>query len=160
MFCIVLVTLLSACVLADVQPSYYSFSPSVGSGSGTSYSLTGEGRITAIRVWEVYSKYIYGFQLRYGHEWSLIAGKKVGDAQEMELFDNEAIIQVSGKYTSYLQSVVFITNRGRSLWAGQPAGRSFNMYPTHSVAELRFLSGRYTSVITSFQAHWGLVAST
>ncbi|XP_056255714.1 zymogen granule membrane protein 16-like [Seriola aureovittata] len=157
MYHVVLFALLTACVLADVQPQYYSFSPAVGSGSGTSYSLTGEGRITAVRVWEAYNNYIYGFQFRYGFIWSSVVGSKSGNPLVMELYDDEAIIQVSGKYAHYLQSVVFTTNRGRTLRAGQPSGHSFNMYPTHSQAELRFISGRVHGAITSIGAHWGVV---
>ncbi|XP_071357193.1 zymogen granule membrane protein 16-like [Trachinotus anak] len=156
---LVLFTLLAASALADVQPQYYSFSPAVGSGSGTSYSLTGEGRITAVRVWEAYNNYIYGFQFRYGLIWSSVVGSKSGNPLEMELFDDEAIIQISGKYAHYVQSVVFTTTRGRTLRAGQPSGHSFNMYPTHSEAELRFISGRVHGAITSIGAHWGVVHS-
>uniref|UniRef100_UPI0037E8E0B5 zymogen granule membrane protein 16-like n=1 Tax=Semicossyphus pulcher TaxID=241346 RepID=UPI0037E8E0B5 len=154
---VVLVALLSACVLADVQPPYYSYSPSVGSGGGSSYSLTGEGRITAVRVWELTSKYIYGIQLRYGSNWSRIVGIKYGIPQEIELYEDEAIIQISGKYATYIQSVVFTTNRGRTLQAGQPLGRSFNMYPDNSKAELIIISGRYSKIITSIGAHWAAV---
>ncbi|XP_071356900.1 zymogen granule membrane protein 16-like [Trachinotus anak] len=153
---VILFSLLTASVLAGVPQQYYSFSPAVGSGSGSSYSLTGEGRITAIRVWDSYNSYIYGFQFQYGSIWSPIAGYRRGNVQHMELFDDEAIIQISGKYAHYLQSVVFTTTRGRTLRAGQPAGHSFNMYPTHSEAELRFISGRVHGAITSIGAHWGI----
>ncbi|KAM6974358.1 zymogen granule membrane protein 16-like [Tautogolabrus adspersus] len=154
---VVLFALLSACVLADYQPQYYSYSPAVGSGSGTPFSLTGDGRITAIRVWEVSNNYIYGFQFRYGYIWSSVVGVKSGDPQEMELFEDEAIVQISGKYNSYIRSVVFVTNRGRSLHAGQPSGRSFNMYPTNSMAELRIISGRQSGLIYALGAHWAVV---
>ncbi|XP_074543372.1 zymogen granule membrane protein 16-like [Halichoeres trimaculatus] len=153
---ILLAALLSACALADVQTQYYSFSPAVGSGSGQPYSLTGTGRITAVRVWERYSNYITGFQFRYGLVWSPIAGYSSGDLQEIELHDDEFIWQISGKYSHYLQSVVFTTSKGRTLRAGQPSGRSFNMYPQHPMAELRFISGRFHGAITSLQAHWGI----
>uniref|UniRef100_UPI0037E9C539 zymogen granule membrane protein 16-like n=1 Tax=Semicossyphus pulcher TaxID=241346 RepID=UPI0037E9C539 len=151
---VVLVALLSACVLADVQPQYYSFSPAVGSGSGTSYVLSGEGRITTVRVWEANGNFIYGFQFKYGNIWSPIVGHRIGLLQEMVLHENEAIVQISGKFAHYIQSVVFTTNKGRTLRAGQPSGRSFNMYPDNREAELRFISGRYSGGITSLGAHW------
>ncbi|GLD57378.1 zymogen granule membrane protein 16-like protein, partial [Lates japonicus] len=157
MFSVAIFALLVASAFAAPQPQFYSFSPSVGSGSGSSYSIIGEERITAIRVWEAYSSNIRGFQFRYGSIWSSIAGYKYGEAQEMELFDDEAIIQISGKYGHYLQWMVFTTNKGRSLYVGQPYGHSFNMYPTNSEAELRFISGRVHGAITSIQAHWAVV---
>jgi len=152
--------LLTTSVLADIQPQYYSFSPAVGSGSGSPYSLSGEGRITAVRVWEANSNYIYGFQFRYGFTWSAVVGSRSGEAKEMELSEDEAIIQISGKYAHYVQSVVFVTNRGRMLFVGQPSGHSFNMYPAHSKAELRFISGRVHGAITSIGAHWAVVRPT
>ncbi|XP_029919825.1 zymogen granule membrane protein 16-like [Myripristis murdjan] len=155
-----LVALLVASALAVDQQQFYSFSPPVGSGSGTSYSLTGNGRITAVRIWEAYGgSYIRGFQISYNNIWSPVAGFTYGDAKEIELFNDEAIIQVSGKYSHYVQSVVFTTSRGRTLSAGQPSGHSFNMYPTNSRAELRFISGRYHGGITSIGAHWAVVPS-
>ncbi|XP_070702908.1 zymogen granule membrane protein 16-like [Pempheris klunzingeri] len=159
MFYFALLALLAASAFADVQSLQYSFSPSVGSGSGKTYSLTGAGRITAVRVWEVYSSVVYGIQFRFGYIWSDLAGTKLNEAKEIELFDGETIVQISGKYRHYLQSVVFTTSRGRTLSAGQPAGLSFNMYPTHSEAELIFISGRAHGAITAIEAHWGVVDS-
>ncbi|KAM9340698.1 zymogen granule membrane protein 16-like [Symphorus nematophorus] len=149
--------LLTVSLLADAAPQFYSFSPPVGSGSGTSYVITGEGRITGVRVWEAYNSYLYGFQLRYGFIWSPVGGLKSGNVKEIELGDGETIIQISGKYAHYVQSVVFTTNKGRTLYAGQPSGHTFNMYAAHPDAELRFLSGRYHGAITSIGAHWAVV---
>ncbi|XP_012725907.2 zymogen granule membrane protein 16 [Fundulus heteroclitus] len=142
---------------AWAEDSHYSFSPSVGSGSGTSFSITGEERITAIRVWERYGNHIYGIQIRYGSVWSQIAGYTYGSPIEFELFEDEKIIQVSGKHAHYIQSLIFVTSKGRSMFAGQPSGHSFNMYPTHQDAELRFLSGTYHGGLSSFQPHWAIL---
>ncbi|XP_040909536.1 zymogen granule membrane protein 16-like [Toxotes jaculatrix] len=160
MFFATIFVLLAVSALADSQSQLYSFSSPVGSGSGSPYTITGEGRITAIRVWEYYSNYIRGFQFRYGFIWSPVAGYQYGQPQEMELRDGEAIVQISGKHAHYLQSVVFTTNMGRSLYAGQPSGHSFNMYPTNAQAELRFISGRVHGGITSIGAHWAVADPT
>ncbi|XP_071771470.1 zymogen granule membrane protein 16-like [Centroberyx gerrardi] len=157
MLYLALVTLLVASALGDYQPQFYSFSPGVGSGSGSAYSLSGEGRITAVRLWEQYSNFIRGIQFRYDYSWSPVVGQKYGLPTEIELFEGEAIVQISGKYAHYVQTVVFTTNKGRTLSAGQPAGLSFNMYPSHSQAELRFISGRVHGGITSIGAHWAVV---
>ncbi|XP_077599096.1 zymogen granule membrane protein 16-like [Stigmatopora nigra] len=134
----------------------YSFSVPVGSGKGTSYAIQGSGRITGIRVWENYNGHITGIQLRYGYMWSEMAGYARGNVQEMLLYENEVIVQVAGKYTHNIQSLVFSTNMSRSLSAGQPSGHSFNMYPHTKKAELRFISGRQQNGITSIGAHWGV----
>ncbi|XP_069032568.1 zymogen granule membrane protein 16-like [Embiotoca jacksoni] len=143
--------------MADVQPQYYSFSPPVGTAVGSPYFVIGDGRITAIRVWEAYNRNIKGFQFRYGFVWSPVAGYRTSRLQELKLFDGETIVQISGKYAYFLQTVAFVTNRGRSLFVGQPHGYSYNMYPTNNQAELRFISGRSHGSITSIGAHWALV---
>nr|XP_049606283.1 zymogen granule membrane protein 16 [Syngnathus scovelli] len=139
------------------DPQYYSFSPQVGSGKGLSYTITGKGRITGVRVWEAPNSFIYGFQFRYGYTWTDVAGRELGQKQEIELFDDEAIVAISGKYTHNIQSVVFTTNLGRSLFAGRPIGHSFNMYPENENAELRFISGRFQGAISSMGTHWAVV---
>ncbi|XP_070777753.1 zymogen granule membrane protein 16-like [Enoplosus armatus] len=159
MLYVIVFALLAASALVESQTQYYSFSPPVGSASGRSYTITGEGRITAVRVWEAYNSNIRGFQFRYGVIWSPVAGFKYNEAKEIELFEGEAIVQISGKYAHYLQSVVFTTNRGRSLHVGQPYGHSFNMYTTNTQTELRFISGRVHGAITSIGAHWAIVNS-
>nr|XP_061789587.1 zymogen granule membrane protein 16-like [Nerophis lumbriciformis] len=140
---------------------HYSFSPAVGGGSGTQYVTKGAGRVTAIRVWELFGSYIVGIQLRYDYTWSNVVGRSIlhQEPQEMYLRNDEAIVQVSGKYSSfnYIYQIIFVTNKGRFLIAGQPVQISFNFYPVHPDAELRFLSGRFNGAgITSLGAHWGV----
>lgn len=75
----------------------------------------------------------------------------------MELSDDEAIIQISGKASHYVQSVVIVTSKGRHLEAGQPSGTSFNMYPSHKDDDLVFISGTNHGAMTSIAAHWSRV---
>ncbi|XP_029299575.1 zymogen granule membrane protein 16-like [Cottoperca gobio] len=147
--------LVAASAFAESSSQIYSYSLPVGSGSGTPYTINGEGRITAVRVWE--SSYVRGFQFRYGYIWSAVVGYKTGQVQEIELYDGEAIIQISGTHAHYIYSVVFTTTRGRTLSAGSNTGRLFNMYPSHSEAELRIISGNIHGAITSIAAHWAVV---
>ncbi|XP_071781570.1 zymogen granule membrane protein 16-like [Centroberyx gerrardi] len=160
MFAFLFLAVMCASCLAKPVAEYYSFSVPVGSGSGTAFSSTGDGRITGIRIWEISSAYITGIQLRYGYIWSELLGRQHGEELQIDLHDGEAIIQISGKYyvANYIYQVAFVTNRGRSLTAGQPTQTSFNFYPTHPDTELRMLSGRFNGHgITSLGAHWGMV---
>ncbi|XP_054638142.1 zymogen granule membrane protein 16-like isoform X2 [Dunckerocampus dactyliophorus] len=161
MFLYLLLSMLCATLLAQ-QPvqDYYSFSPTVGSGSGTSFMTKGIGRITAVRVWEQTGSYITGIQFRYDHIWTNLVGRNVGEPQEIMLHSGEKIIQVSGKYYSvnYIYQLIFVTSTGRTLICGQPTQGSFNFYPIYPEAELRLLSGRSNGVgITALGAHWGLL---
>uniref|UniRef100_A0A8C7HA95 Uncharacterized protein n=1 Tax=Oncorhynchus kisutch TaxID=8019 RepID=A0A8C7HA95_ONCKI len=94
------------------------------------------------------------FPLRYGYNWSPVFGHVAGVWE----------VQVSGKYNpgkynpGNIYTLVFTTNRGRSLSAGQPYHVSFNFYPAHMGNELRPLSCRFNGAdITSIGAYWGLV---
>ncbi|KAK9513455.1 hypothetical protein VZT92_026986 [Zoarces viviparus] len=156
MISFLIVAVLCTSCLADS----YSYSPSVGGGSGTSFSTEGGyGRIRAIRVWEASSAYITGIQVRNGAIWGQRFGRVVGSAKELILFDGETIVQVSGKYHSnYVYQMYVVTSRGRFLVVGQPTANSFNFYPADPKAELKLLSGRFTSAgITSLGAHWDVI---
>ncbi|XP_064201838.1 zymogen granule membrane protein 16-like [Anguilla rostrata] len=133
------------------------YSPAVGRGSGNSFASSGEDRITGVRVWEISGSYIRGLQLKYDYTWTPVFGQSLNEQQEMLLFDDEAIVQISGKYNpgNYVYQLMFVTNRGRFLIAGQPIGTSFNFYPNHRQGELRLISGRSDSNgITSIAALW------
>ncbi|XP_076006324.1 zymogen granule membrane protein 16-like [Genypterus blacodes] len=136
----------------------YTYSPAVGRGTGTTFSTGADGCITAIRVWERANAYISGFQLRYNQIWSPVCGVAFANPQEIELWEGETIVQVSGKYnpSNYVYMVVFVTSKGRFLTAGQPFKVSFNFYSTNPDTELRMLSGCFDrNGITSLGAHWG-----
>ncbi|KAK9513456.1 hypothetical protein VZT92_026987 [Zoarces viviparus] len=155
---LIVAVLCTSCLAAPTMS--YSYSPSVGGGSGTSFSTEGaNGTITAIRVWEASSAYITGIQVRNGAIWGQRVGRVLGSAQELILFDGETIVQVSGKYHSnYIYQIYFVTSRGRFLVVGQPTTLSFNFYPADPKAELKLLSGRFTSAgITSLGAHWDVI---
>ncbi|KAM9353333.1 zymogen granule membrane protein 16-like [Symphorus nematophorus] len=160
MFSILVFAALCASCLAQKDKSgvlHYSFSRSVGGAAGSSFSTEGEGKITGVRVWEVSGSYITGIQLRYDYIWTARVGRAFGRVNELNLFDNESIIQVSGKYyTNYIYQLIFVTSRGRSLIVGQPTRTSFNFHPKHEDAGLIMLSGRSnTAGITALAAHWG-----
>ncbi|KAK9513451.1 hypothetical protein VZT92_026983 [Zoarces viviparus] len=133
---LIVAVLCTSCLAAPMMS--YCYSPSVGGGSGTSFSTEGaNGTITAIRVWEASGSYITGIQVRNGAIW-------------------ETIVQVSGKYHSnYVYHMYVVTSRGRFLVVGQPTALSFNFYPVDPKAELILLSGRFNGAgITSLGAHW------
>ncbi|XP_029307061.1 zymogen granule membrane protein 16-like [Cottoperca gobio] len=157
MFSFLFIVALCASCLAS-PTSHSSFSPAVGSGSGTSFSIEkGNERLTGVRLWEIQGSYITGLQLRYGYIWSNRVGRVVGNPHELILFVGEVIVQVSGKYhnSNYIYQLIFVTSRGRSLIVGQPVQFSFNFYAAHPDTELSLLSGRYnTAGITSIAAHW------
>ncbi|CAL8262023.1 unnamed protein product [Boreogadus saida] len=139
---------------------HYSYSPALGQGSGTPFSSKEEGSITGVKVWENPNSFITGIQLRHGTKWGHLNGRVTTSEARLDLFVGEAIIQVSGKYnpSNFIYQLIFVTNKGRSLIAGQPLQNSFNFYPKHAEAELLMLSGRFNSAgIRSLGAHWGRV---
>lgn len=93
-------------------------------------------------------------QVRYGKEWSNYAGGSSGDLEEIFLFPGESIIQVSGKYKTYVRKLVFITDKGRYFPFGKDTGTSFNAAPLYSGTVLRFISGSCGSVIDAIGFHW------
>ncbi|XP_072303293.1 zymogen granule membrane protein 16-like [Eucyclogobius newberryi] len=155
------VTLLvsSALLTFAIEQQQYSFSEQVGTNRGTVFSLTGTERITGVRTW-TNGNYIYGLQLGYGGIWSKRVGSTSTQMQEFLLHDDEAIVQVSGMYSTYINGLVFGTNKGRSMFNGPMSGLSFNMYPEYEGAELRFISGATNAAtsgpLTGFAAHWAL----
>lgn len=161
MYLFLIIAFLSASSLAYPVQEHYSFSPSVGRGDGNAFVLEGEGRITGVRIWEHNNAYIAAIQLRYGYIWSKLIGNTRGrNLVEMELFDDERLTQVSGKYSphNYIYQIHMVTTRGRFLQSGQPTQLTFSMFPAHTDAELIMLSGRHNHWgITSLAAHWGVV---
>lgn len=89
--------------------------------------------------------------------WSSLVVHRSGQALEIELFDGEAIIQISGKYAHYLQTLMLTTNRGYALLAGQPSDTSLNTYLAYREAELCFICNRVHGAIASTGAHWAVV---
>ncbi|XP_038613459.1 zymogen granule membrane protein 16-like [Tachyglossus aculeatus] len=144
-------------VLGQVRLS--SFSGPYGTTGGTPFSFSGDhlqGRITGLRVWEQPGGIIRGIQLQYGGStWSRYYGPGTDVIHEFLLLPGENITQVSGKYQSYIQQLIFITNKGHQFHVGQPAGTSFNALPHRPTATLRYISGQYNSVgLTNVGFHW------
>ncbi|KAM4698264.1 zymogen granule membrane protein 16-like [Rhinophrynus dorsalis] len=148
--------LLSVCCLATAQQRSSSYSGEYGGGGGKRFSHSGnqlDGPITAIRV-RVNRQYIIGLQARYGTVWSKYVGGSLGDMEEIFLHPGEHVIQVSGKYSSYLRRLVFVTNKGRYFAFGKDYGTSFNGVPLYPNTVLRFFSGSSGSVIDAIGLHW------
>ncbi|XP_066433664.1 zymogen granule membrane protein 16-like [Eleutherodactylus coqui] len=150
--------LLGSSVAASVQPRRSSFVGEYGAGGGTPFSFSSEqlnGPITGLRVRE-HPSYIMGIQFRYGGSWAPYYGSSSGTLHEVLLHQGENIIQVSGKWSSYVTELIFVTSRGRMLRFGQPSGTSFNDFPLYAGTVLRYVSGRYTSsYLSSIGFHWG-----
>ncbi|XP_021093110.1 zymogen granule membrane protein 16 isoform X4 [Heterocephalus glaber] len=157
MLTIVLLALLCASTSAKAALARSSsYNGEYGGGGGKRFSHSGyqlEGPITALRV-RVNKYFIVGLQVRYGKVWSDYVGGKSGDLEEIFLHPGESVIQVSGKYKSYLRKLVFVTDKGRYLPFGKDTGTSFNALPLYPNTVLRFISGRSGSVIDAIGLHW------
>ncbi|XP_040296560.1 zymogen granule membrane protein 16-like isoform X1 [Bufo bufo] len=153
--------LLGSSVASSVQSRMSSFVGEHGAGGGTAFSFSAEqlnGSITGLRVRENPS-HIIGVQFQYGGTWGPYYGNPSGTLYEILLHKGENIVQVSGKVASNVNELIFITNRGRILKFGQPSGNSFNDFPLYDGTVLRYVSGRYSSVIHSIGFHWGVSPS-
>ncbi|KAM4025394.1 zymogen granule membrane protein 16-like isoform 2-T6 [Anomaloglossus baeobatrachus] len=149
--------LLGSSVASSVQSRRSSFVGEYGAGGGTAFSFSSEqlkGPITGLRVRENPS-HIIGIQFKYGASWGPYYGNPSGTLLEILLHQGENITQVSGKVASYVNELVFVTSRGRILKFGQPSGNSFNDFPLFDGTVLRYVSGRYSSVLHSIGFHWG-----
>ncbi|XP_062992973.1 zymogen granule membrane protein 16 [Elgaria multicarinata webbii] len=141
---------------AAVQPRASSSSGEYGGGGGKRFSHSGnqlDGAITAIRL-RINRYYIVGLQVRYGKEWSNYVGGSSGDLEELFLHPGESIIQASGKYKSYVNKIVFVTDKGRYFAYGRDSGLSYNAAPLYPGTVLRYFSGSSGSVIDAIAFHW------
>ncbi|XP_075037533.1 zymogen granule membrane protein 16-like [Mixophyes fleayi] len=142
----------------SVQSRFSSYSGEHGAGGGTAFSFSSEqlnGPITGLRVRENPS-HVIGIQFQYGGTWGPYYGNPSGTLHEVLLHGGESITQVSGKVASYVNELIFVTSRGRLLRFGQPSGNSFNDFPLFEGTALRYVSGRFSSVIHSIGFHWGV----
>ncbi|XP_076799030.1 zymogen granule membrane protein 16 [Arvicanthis niloticus] len=157
MLAIALLVLLCASASANsIQSRSSSFSGEYGGGGGKRFSHSGnqlDGPITAFRI-RLNSNFIVGLQVRYGTVWSDYVGGKQGELEEFFLHPGESVIQVSGRYRYYVKQLIFVTDKGRYLPFGKASGKSFNAVPLHPNTVLRFISGRYGSLIDAISMHW------
>ena len=86
-------------------------------------------------------------------------GGTSGDLDEIFLYPGEPIVQVSGKYSTYLRKLVFVTDKFRFLSFGKDKGTSFNAAPLYPNTVLRFFSGRAGSLIDAISFHWDFYPS-
>ncbi|KAM5153040.1 zymogen granule membrane protein 16-like [Mantella aurantiaca] len=153
--------LLSVCCLAAAQQRSSSYSGEYGGGGGKRFSQSGnqlDGPITALKI-RCNRYYITGLQVRYGKTWSKYEGGWLGDTEEVFLHPGENIIQVSGKYSTFLRRLIFITSKGRYFAFGKDYGTSFNGAPLYPNTVLRFLSGSSGAVIDAIGFHWDYQSS-
>ncbi|XP_029801568.1 zymogen granule membrane protein 16 [Suricata suricatta] len=139
-----------------VQARSSSYNGEYGGGGGQRFSHSGyqlEGPITAIRIRQD-NTCIVGLQVRYGKMWSDYVGGTEGDLEEIFLHPGEVVIQVSGKYDSYVRQLVFVTDKGRKMSFGTDIGTSFTAIPLYPKTGLRFISGRAGSLIDAIGLHW------
>ncbi|XP_063788564.1 zymogen granule membrane protein 16-like [Pseudophryne corroboree] len=149
--------LLGSTAASSVQSRLSSFVGEYGAGGGTAFSYSSDqlnGQITGLRVRENHN-HVIGIQLQYGGIWGSYYGNPSGTLLEVILHRGETITQASGKVASYVNELVFVTSKGRVLKFGQPSGNSFNDFPLYEGSVLRYVSGRYSSVIHSIGFHWG-----
>ncbi|XP_018096290.1 zymogen granule membrane protein 16 isoform X2 [Xenopus laevis] len=149
--------LLGSSAASSIQSRFSSFAGEYGSGGGTAFSFSSEqlnGPITGLRVRENPS-HVIGLQFRYGNTWGTYYGNTAGPILEFLLLPGENITQVSGKTAAYVNELMFVTSHGRIFRFGQPSGTSFNDFPLYQTTALRYVSGRYSSVIHSIGFHWG-----
>ncbi|KAG9460745.1 hypothetical protein GDO78_019788 [Eleutherodactylus coqui] len=95
-------------------------------------------------------------QFRYGSAWGNYYGNPSGTLHEVLLHQGENITQVSGKWASYVNELIFVTSHGRIFRYGIPSGTSFNDFPLYAGTVLRYVSGRYSSYLNSIGFHWGV----
>ncbi|XP_077306244.1 zymogen granule membrane protein 16-like [Lithobates pipiens] len=159
-----MLTLLCACFLlgstaaSTVQSRSSSFAGEYGGGKGTAFSFSNEqlhGSITAIRISEGPS-FLNGIHFKYDNHWAPFSGNHSGTFHEFLLHPGENITQVSGKYASYVNELLFVTSQERIFKVGQSSGTSFNDFPQFGGTVLRYISGRYSSALNSISFHWGL----
>ncbi|XP_004439480.1 PREDICTED: zymogen granule membrane protein 16 [Ceratotherium simum simum] len=162
MLTMALLALLCASASASaIQARTSSYNGEYGGSGGQRFSHSGnqlDGPITALRI-RVNTYFIVGLQVRYGKVWSDYVGSHLGDLEEIFLHPGESVIQVSGKYKSYLRKLVFVTDKGRYLSFGKDTGTSFNALPLHPNTVLRFISGRAGLFINAIGLHWDVYPS-
>ncbi|XP_030066659.1 zymogen granule membrane protein 16-like [Microcaecilia unicolor] len=147
--------------LSAASPRTSSYSGEYGGKGGKKFSQSKnqlDGPITAIRI-RLTTYYIVGLQVRYGTTWSTPVGSQGGHLEEVFLEPGESVVQVAGKYTSYVRKLVFVTDQRRYYAFGNDYGISFNATPLYPGTVLRFFSGRASTMIDAIGFHWGTYIS-
>ncbi|XP_033026841.1 zymogen granule membrane protein 16-like [Lacerta agilis] len=156
--------LLSLLLLRDVvsgspaQASSSSYSGEYGGSSGEHFDQSSnqlDGPITALRI-QANNKYILSIQVRYGGLWSRIEGNPSGSQSVMPLFPGEGIVQVLGRFGSFVEYIAFRTNLGRvfDYGAGSGLGVPFDAEPLFPNTVLRYISGRSGPLVSAVGFHW------
>ncbi|KAJ7314085.1 hypothetical protein JRQ81_006019 [Phrynocephalus forsythii] len=114
-----------------------------------------DGPITALKI-GANDRYIFSIQVRYGDSWSNTEGSEVGSPSSTELFLGEGLVQVTGRFGSYVEYLAFRTNLGRLVAFGPSAGSgmTFDAEPLFPNSVLRYVSGRSGSLVNALGFHW------
>ncbi|KAF3834104.1 hypothetical protein F7725_025308 [Dissostichus mawsoni] len=136
---------IAASAIADPETQSYSYSPPAGSGSGSPFSIIGEGRITAVRVWE--SSYIRGHYVSVVFITSkgrhLEAGQPSGTSFDMYPSHKGAeLVLISGTTHGGITSIAALWGRNYSA-VGNLKSRWQNWASEHTVNQKLNPSSEY-----------------
>ncbi|EDL22286.1 mCG12826 [Mus musculus] len=97
-------------------------------GVGNYFYVQGEdqGQLKGMRIFLSLLKFIKGFQLQFGNNWTDVYGTRSENFIDFLLEDGEHVIKVEGSAVICLTSLTFTTNKGRVATFGVRRGRYFS----------------------------------
>ncbi|EDL22285.1 prostatic spermine-binding protein precursor [Mus musculus] len=100
----------------------------LGNAAGKYFYVQGEdqGQLKGMRIFLSVFKFIKGFQLQFGSNWTDVYGTRSDNFIDFLLEDGEHVIKVEGSAVICLTSLTFTTNKGRVATFGVRRGRYFS----------------------------------